>query len=167
MARRVRCALRPGSRGKALSSFLIQDRRVMGPAGPSEATWIQGDEGSLTVSGPVEFPLGNVGRDAGTLVLKGKFGTEGTITGGATFFRLDQDPKDPKASPSKSGRFKAIVLRVDDHPEPSSAIASHQRPWQWFACAFVRRSRVRRLAVAQNVALRDTERHPSGNIAKL
>ena len=80
----------------------------MGLAGPSEAKWIQGDEGSVTFSGPVEFPLGNVGRDAGTLVLKGKFGTEGSITGGATFFRLDQDPKDPKARPSKSGSFKAI-----------------------------------------------------------
>jgi hypothetical protein len=59
-------------------------------------------------SGTVEFPLGNVGRDAGTLVLKGKFGTEGTVTGAAIFFPLDQDPKDPKARPSKSGSFKAI-----------------------------------------------------------
>ena len=59
-------------------------------------------------SGMVEFPLGNVGRDAGTLVLKGKFGTEGSITGEAMFFPLDQDPKDPKARPSKGGSFKAI-----------------------------------------------------------
>ncbi len=59
-------------------------------------------------SGPVEFPLGNVGRDAGTLVLKGKFGTDGAITGEAIFFPVDQDPKDPKARPSKSGSFKAI-----------------------------------------------------------
>ena len=96
-----------GESGKA--SFLLLDPRskYWGPARPSEAKWTQGPEGSVTFSGPVEFPLGNVGRDAGTLVLTGKLGTDGSITGEAKFFPLDQDPKDPKASPSKSGRFKA------------------------------------------------------------
>ena len=103
-------SLRVEARESGKGSFQLLDPRSKGygAPGPSEAKWIQGDEGSVMFSGPVEFPLGNVGRDAGTLVLKGKFGTEGTITGGATFFRLDQDPKDPKASPSKSGSFKAI-----------------------------------------------------------
>jgi hypothetical protein len=98
------------ARESGKGSFLLLDPRlkVWGPARPSEATWTQGDEGSVMFSGTVDFPLGNVGRDAGTLVLKGKFGTEGTITGRATFFRLDQDPKDAKATPSKSGSFKAI-----------------------------------------------------------
>jgi len=98
------------ARESGKGSFLLLDPRskVWGPAGPSEAKWTQGDEGSVMFSGPVEFLIGNVGRDAGTLVLKGKFGTEGTITGAATFFPLDQDPKDPKAKPSKSGSFKAI-----------------------------------------------------------
>jgi len=90
-------------------SFLLLDPRskTWGPAGPSEAKWTQSHEGSVTFSGPVEFPLGNVGRDAGTLVLKGSLGTEGSITGEAKFFPLGQDPKDPKAIPSKSGRFNA------------------------------------------------------------
>jgi hypothetical protein len=30
----------------------------------SEAKWSKGDQKSVTFSGPVEFPLGNVGRDA-------------------------------------------------------------------------------------------------------
>ena len=96
-----------GESGKG--SFLLVDPRLKswGPAKPSEAQWTQSNEGSVTFSGPVEFPLGNVGRDAGTLVLTGKLGTEGSITGAAIFFRVDQDPKDPKASPSKSGTFKA------------------------------------------------------------
>ena len=99
-----------GESGKG--SFLLLDprSRVWGPATPSEAKWIQRDEGSVMFSGLVEFPLGNVGRDAGTLVLKGKFGTDGTITGAATFFRPDQDPKDPKATPSKNGSFKATRI---------------------------------------------------------
>ncbi len=96
-----------GESGKG--SFLLLDPRLKswGPAKPSEAKWTQSHEGSVTFSGPVEFPLGNVGRDAGTLVLIGKLGAEDAITGEAKFFPLDQDPKDPKASPSKSGTFKA------------------------------------------------------------
>jgi hypothetical protein len=53
-------------------------------------------------SGPVEFMLGNVGRDAGTLVCKGKFETESLITGEVEFSPLVGD------GPSKSGTFKAI-----------------------------------------------------------
>jgi hypothetical protein len=103
-------SLRFEARESGKGSFLLLDPRLKfwGPAKPSEAKWTQDDEGSVVFSGPVEFPLGNVGRDAGTLVVKGKFGTEGSITGAAIFFRLDQDPKDPKAKPSKSGTFKAI-----------------------------------------------------------
>ena len=104
-------SLRFEARESGKGSFLLLDpgSKVWGPARPSAAKWTQGDdEGSVILSGTVEFPLGNVGRDAGTLVLKGKFGTEGSITGEAIFFPLDQDPKDPKARPSKSGSFKAI-----------------------------------------------------------
>ena len=98
------------ARESGKGSFLLLDPRlkVWGPQKPSEAKWTQGDEGSVMFSGTVEFPLGNVGRDAGTLVLKGKFGTGDSISGEAMFFPLDQDPKNPKARPSKSGSFKAI-----------------------------------------------------------
>jgi hypothetical protein len=50
----------------------------------------------------VEFMLGNVGRDAGTMVFKGKFETADLITGGVEFSPLVGD------RPSKSGTFKAI-----------------------------------------------------------
>lgn len=103
-------AVRFEAKESGKGSLLLLDPRskVYGPAGPSEAKWTQGEQGSVMFSGPVEFLLGNVGRDAGTLVLKGKFGIEGTITGAATFFRLDQDPTDPRPTPSKSGSFKAV-----------------------------------------------------------
>ena len=115
-----RRSLRFEARDSGKGSLLLLDPRSKswGSAEPSEAKWTQGDEGSMMFSGTVEFPLGNVGRDAGTLVLKGKFGTDGTITGGATFFPLDQDPKDPKAKPSKSGSFKAFRVTVDDGSKP-------------------------------------------------
>jgi hypothetical protein len=93
--------------GKGSFQLLDPRSKFWGPFGPSKANWTQGDAGSVMFSGSVEFPLGNVGRDAGTLVLKGKLGTEGAITGEAMFFPVGQDPKDPKARPSKSGTFKA------------------------------------------------------------
>jgi hypothetical protein len=68
----------------------------------------------VTFSGAVEFPIGNVGRDAGTLVFKGKFETEDLITGEVAFFPLDQDRSNPKARPSKSGTFKTIRAAGED-----------------------------------------------------
>jgi hypothetical protein len=100
-------SLRVEAREAGAASFLLLDPtlKVWGPAKPSEAKWTQSDDSSVTFSGPVEFPLGNVGRDPGTLVLKGKFGTADLITGEAKFFRTDQNPADSK--PSKNGSFKA------------------------------------------------------------
>src|SRR5207253_847118 len=55
-------SLRFEARESGKGSFLLLDPRlkVWGPARPSEATWTQGDEGSVMFSGAVEFPLGNV-----------------------------------------------------------------------------------------------------------
>jgi hypothetical protein len=99
-------SFRVEAREAGTASFLLLDPmlKVWGPAKPSEAKWTQGDDNSVTFSGAVEFPLGNVGRDPGTLVLKGKFNGN-SISGEAIFFRLDQDPADSK--PSKNGSFKA------------------------------------------------------------
>jgi hypothetical protein len=77
------------------------------PAKPSQAKWTVGQEKRVTISAPVEFPIGNVGREQGTLVFKGAFESERVITGDLSFFPMDQDPSDPKATPSKIGKFKA------------------------------------------------------------
>jgi hypothetical protein len=71
------------------------------PAKPSEAKWAPGDQNSVTFSGPAEFLIGNVGRDAGTLIFKGKFETPGLITGEVEFAPLVGE------RPSKHGTFKA------------------------------------------------------------
>lgn len=81
-------------------------------AQPSPAEWSESDGHSVTISGPMQFPLGNVGFERGTLVLKGKLEADGSITGKALFFPSDQYLKDPKGRPSKSGTFKAV--RVAD-----------------------------------------------------
>ena len=81
------------------------------PAKPSQAKWAAGRE-KMTISGPVEFPIGNVGRETGVLVFKGSFKSQSKITGDFAFFSMDQDPMDPKATPSKTGKFEATRVRA-------------------------------------------------------
>ena len=97
-------SLRFDAQGAGKGTFLLLDPRlnVWGPAKPSEVNWTQGEGNSVTFSGPVEFMLGNVGRDAGTLVFKGKFETESLITGEVEFSPL------VGGQPSKHGTFKAV-----------------------------------------------------------
>jgi hypothetical protein len=68
----------------------------------AEAKWTRGEGKSIMFSGPIEFPIGNVGRDAGTLVLRGTFETEDLITGEMEF----SSPNGER--PSKHGTFKAV-----------------------------------------------------------
>jgi len=97
-------SLRFDAQGSGKGTLLLLDPRssFWEPAKPSEAKWTQGDGNSVTFSGAVEFPIGNVGRDAGMLVCKGKFETANLITGEVEFSPLVGD------GPSKSGTFKAI-----------------------------------------------------------
>ena len=85
-------------------TFLLLDPMLSrwGPAKPSEAKWAPGDQNSVTFSGAVEFPLGNVGRDPGTLTFKGKFETPDAISGEVEFAPLVGE------RPSKHGKFKAV-----------------------------------------------------------
>jgi hypothetical protein len=96
-------SLRFEAQGEGKGTFLVLDPRlkVWGPAKPSEAKWAQGEGNAVTFSGPVEFPIGNVGRDAGMLECKGKFESPSLITGQVDFSPLVGD------RPSKLGTFKA------------------------------------------------------------
>ena len=116
-------SLRFEAQGAGKGSFLLLDPRssFWEPAGPSEAKWTQGAGNSVTFSGPVEFPIGNVGRDAGTLVFKGKFETESLIAGEVEFSPLVGD------RPSKSGTFKAIRTAGGNSDQSSVISISRDR----------------------------------------
>lgn len=90
------------SEGKGTLTLTDPHSKVWGAAKPSEAKWSQPEGDSVTFSGPVEFLIGNVGRDAGTLTCKGKFETADLITGEAEFSPLVGD------RPSRVGTFKAV-----------------------------------------------------------
>ena len=89
------------SQGKG--TLLLLDPRAKAWGAPTSfgATWSM-DKDSVTVSAPVEFMLGNVGRDAGTLTCKGKFETSDSISGDAGLSPSVGD------RPSKHGTFKAV-----------------------------------------------------------
>ena len=87
--------------GKGTLTVTDPRTRVWGGTKPSEAKWSRGEETSVTFSGPVEFLLGNVGRDAGTLMCRGRFETADLISGEVEFSPSAGD------RPSKHGTFKA------------------------------------------------------------
>ena len=87
--------------GKGTFVLMDPNAKVWGETKSSEAKWTLGEGKSVTFSGPVEFLIGNVGRDAGTLVFNGKFETSDLITGEVEFSPLVGE------RPSKHGTFKA------------------------------------------------------------
>ncbi len=96
-------SLRFEAQGDGKGSLQLTDpaAKVWVGVKPSEAKWSRGEGNSVTFSGPVEFLLGNVGRDPGTLTCKGKFETADLISGEVEFFPSVGD------RPSKHGTFKA------------------------------------------------------------
>ena len=81
------------------------------PAKPSQAKLTVGENKRVTILAPVEFPIGNVGRETGVLAFKGVFKSESKITGDIALYPMDQDPMDPKATPTKTGKFEATMVR--------------------------------------------------------
>ena len=77
------------------------------PSKPTQAKWTAGSDKRITFVGSIEFPIGNVGRQPGTLLFNGTFVRDYLISGEVAFYGMDQDPMDPKATPYKKGTFKA------------------------------------------------------------
>jgi len=90
------------SDGKGTLTVTDPKSKVWAGVKPSEAKWTPVEGNSVTFSGPAEFLIGNVGRDAGTLTFNGKFETPDLITGEVDFSPLVGD------GPSKHGTFKAV-----------------------------------------------------------
>ena len=93
--------------GKGSLQVLVPRPIQFAPNEPAAAEWTSDDAHSFTFSGPVQFPLGNVGIQRGRLVLRGKLETDGSIKGEAKFFPADQEPANPSGQPSKRGTFTA------------------------------------------------------------
>lgn len=94
-------------------SFLLLDPTsdLIPPAEPTSARWAEAPPDRVTFSGEIEFPIGNVGRDAGTLVFRGVLDSADSISGWVGFFREGQDPNHPGAAPARAGSFTAHRVR--------------------------------------------------------
>lgn len=86
--------------GKGTLTVVDPKSKVWGSAKSSEAKWNLSEGSAVTFSGAVEFLIGNVGRDAGTLTFNGKFETPDLMTGEVDFSPLVGE------RPSKQGTFK-------------------------------------------------------------
>ena len=95
------------SDGKGTLTLADPQSKVWGAAKASEAKWNLSDASAVTFSGAVEFLIGNVGRDAGTLTFNGKLETADSITGEVDFSPLVGE------RPSKQGTFKATRAAGD------------------------------------------------------
>ena len=91
--------------GKGIFVLVDPIAKAWGETKPSDVAWTLGEANSLTFSGPMEFPLGNVGRDAGTLTFTGRFETSDLIVGKVEFSPLVGQ------RPSKPGTFKAVRVK--------------------------------------------------------
>src|SRR5262245_7094443 len=101
--------LRFDAQSDGKGAFLLLDTvsSLIPPAEPTEAQWEQPAPDQATFSGAIEFPIGNVGRNPGTLVFKGKFDSANSISGKVSFFREGQNLKNPATIPAKTGDFTA------------------------------------------------------------
>lgn len=107
--------------GKA--AFLLLDARTdqMPPAISTKADWAQHGSSHGTFSGDIEFPIGNVARDAGVLVFSGDLVSANSFAGKVSFFRSGQDPKDPGTVPAKIGSFMATRSEIGSVSSVSAA----------------------------------------------
>jgi len=88
-------------------SFLLLDPRssLVPPAERTKARWSLTAAGRVNFAGEVEFPIGNVGRQAGVLTFDGSFDSEDSISGEVSFV-------DSAAGGQKQdGKFTATRIR--------------------------------------------------------
>ena len=86
-------------------TFLLLDKvSSLVEVHPTKATWSQLTS-EVTFSGDMEFPLGNVGREVGTLTFTGALTSPQAFSGEVSFVNVSKD------QPTKNGTFSAT--RVD------------------------------------------------------
>ncbi len=88
--------------GNGNATYLLLDNisSLNPPPVALKATWNTATDGRTEVSGSIEFPIGNVGIEAGTLTLTGTFSDANTFTGSANF-------TNDAIKQTKSGNFTA------------------------------------------------------------
>ena len=102
------------SRGKGVGSFELLDT---GPNNkslptPQPAIWSKTLD-NVSIAGDIELPIGTCCRETGTLIFKGKFVSDSSISGKLIFVTNTDDEESPFKLRSTIGTFTATRLPND------------------------------------------------------
>jgi hypothetical protein len=97
------------AQAKGAGSFLPLDTEPDGKpvAAPLPAAWSQTTNERVNFSGEVELPIGTCCREIGTLIFKGKFASNNSISGKAIFITSTIDEENFNGYRSALGTFTA------------------------------------------------------------
>lgn len=77
---------------------------------PAPAVWSQLTNNRVSFSGEAELPLGTCCREIGTLIFKGKFKSNTSITGNLIFVTNIDEEESPYKYSSRVGTFTATLM---------------------------------------------------------
>ena len=101
------------SRARGVATFLMLDTAPddKPEAAAKPATWSQLTNDRVSFSGEVELPIGTCCREIGTLIFKGRFVSNNSITGKLIFVTSVDEDESPYKLKSVVGTFTATRVR--------------------------------------------------------
>lgn len=94
------------------ATFLLLDTTDNGKpeATPRTAAWLQTTNDRLGFSGEVELPFGTCCRETGTVIFKGKFGSNDSVSGKVIFVGSTEEEENPIGFRAMIGTFTATRI---------------------------------------------------------
>ena len=94
---------------KGNGTFLLLDTAADGKpeSSPRPATWLPATNDRVSFSGEVELPIGDCCRETGTLLFKGKFGANDSLSGKIVFIASTEDEENGVGFRTMVGTFTA------------------------------------------------------------
>ena len=100
------------AQAKGSGTFLLLDTAPDSKpeTSPRPAAWLQTTNDRVGFSGEAEIPFGTCCREAGTLIFKGKFGSNKSLTGKVIFVGSTEEEENPIGFRAMIGTFTATRL---------------------------------------------------------
>lgn len=100
------------ARPKGAGTFLLLDTATDSKpeSSPRLASWLQTTNDRVGFSGEVELPIGTCCRETGTLIFKGKFGANNSLSGKVIFVGSTEEVENPIGFRAMIGTFTATGI---------------------------------------------------------
>jgi hypothetical protein len=95
------------AKGSATFLLLDTDADSKPETSPRPAAWLQTTNDRVGFSGEAEMPFGSCCRETGTLIFKGKFGSNNSLTGKVIFVGSTEEEENPIGFRAMIGTFTA------------------------------------------------------------